>query len=293
MRFSGVLALLALVTLMFAKGPAPVVNADGPGGNTADCGSTIVTTDPGTSSFTAPAGNIVTGVCFRVTDPDGAGPEGGPFPADGGIHSELITSDGTVIDCYDVDGIGTASVTVTALAGEDCTAVTHLDVNYEAAPTATAEPTATATTEPEPEAASITVELEANGFDDAALFRGSLLGGDPFELEDDEARTFDVEAGAYLLRIDPVAGWNLTDIDCDEADTNDRDIEDLDVEVVVDEGEDARCVFVLEEAPAPAATPVPPTATPVVIVQEVPVIVTVEVEVPVITPPNTGSGGIR
>ena len=87
--------------------------------------------------FTAPSGEIVTGVCIKAGNDTFAG---------GLKHSGLITVDGTYgdNDCFVVSGIGTSQVSVTV----NCKSVSHLDVNTgpETTPTPTPTPTTTTTT---------------------------------------------------------------------------------------------------------------------------------------------------
>ena len=93
------------------------------------------------SPFTAPTGEIVTGVCIKGGD--------NTFP--GNLkHSGLITVDGTYgnNDCFVVSGIGTPQVTVTV----NCKSVSHLDVNTGPAPTPTPTPGTTPTPTPAAEA---------------------------------------------------------------------------------------------------------------------------------------------
>ena len=89
------------------------------------------------SPFTAPTGEIVTGVCIKAGNDTFAG---------GLKHSGLITVDGTYgdNDCFVVSGIGTSQVSVTV----NCKSVSHLDVNTgpETTPTPTPTPTTTTTT---------------------------------------------------------------------------------------------------------------------------------------------------
>ncbi len=85
------------------------------------------------SPFTAPSGEVVTGVCIK----------GGEGTFGDLKHSILLTADGTygTNDCFVVSGIGTSTVTVTA----NCRSVSHLDVNTGPEPTPTPTATATAT----------------------------------------------------------------------------------------------------------------------------------------------------
>lgn len=104
--------------------PAECTNADHPGK---------------VSTFTAPPGEVITGVCIKSGD--------NTFPGDK-QHSELITTNGTFgnNDCFVVSGIGTSTVTVTKNPqASDCKTVSHIDVNTETAPTATPIPTPTST----------------------------------------------------------------------------------------------------------------------------------------------------
>ena len=119
-----IIATLSLVLSFFAFNVQPTF-ADG-AGSPAECLDTTegITGSVGTGndderSFTASSNEIVTGVCIKA----GAG------------HSDLITADGIYENgCYEVEGIGTQTVTVTRLiAGPDCPGISHLDVRTEAA----------------------------------------------------------------------------------------------------------------------------------------------------------------
>ena len=92
------------------------------------------------TSFDAPSGEIVTGVCIK----------GGNNTFGTLKHSGLLTVDGTygTNDCFVVSGIGTPMVTVTAV----CRSVSHLDINTGPAPTPTPTATPTATGTPPAEA---------------------------------------------------------------------------------------------------------------------------------------------
>ena len=119
-----IIATLSLVLSFFAFNVQPTF-ADG-AESPAECLDTTegITGSVGTGNdderaFTASSNEIVTGVCIKA----GAG------------HSDLITADGIYENgCYEVEGIGTQTVTVTRLiAGPDCPGISHLDVRTEAA----------------------------------------------------------------------------------------------------------------------------------------------------------------
>ena len=89
--------------------------------------------------FTAPTGEIVTGVCIK---------SGSDTFAGGLQHSGLIIADGLygTDDCFVVSGIGTSTVSVTLNSqASGCNAVSHIDINTGPEPTPTPTPTATAT----------------------------------------------------------------------------------------------------------------------------------------------------
>ncbi len=134
--------------------------------------------------FTAPSGEIVTGVCIKTGE-----------SAFGELkHSELLTADGTYgnNDCYIVSGIGTSQVSVTE--NTDCKDVSHIDVNTgpppEATPTPTPTPTATptatpaveATSTPAPEVLAAVQQPEALPVSGGAPAEGSGLGSLPLLL---------------------------------------------------------------------------------------------------------------
>ena len=84
--------------------------------------------------------DIISGVCIKA---------GNMF---GGNHSQVFTQDEQNIeDCYDIEGIGTSSVTVTRTGeeGPECQGISHIDVNVTT-PTPTPTPTATPTPTPSP-----------------------------------------------------------------------------------------------------------------------------------------------
>jgi hypothetical protein len=176
--------------------------------------------------------------------------------------------------------------------------------------------------EPVP-AASIIVELDAPGAGDANFV--FEVGDVAFVLEDGDEYGLDVEPGSYLIVQTPRDGYELVEVDCGSADVQDAGLEDYDVRVAIEEGDEVRCIFTnAEAAPAPTSTPEPaPTATPeptapvfdlclnIDGVQSVvpdglewrvadwhcvtpaPATPTPEPPNVTITPPNTGSGGIR
>ena len=96
--------------------------------------------------FTAPSGEIVTGVCIKSGNDTFAG---------GLKHSGLIEVDGAygIDDCFIVSGLGTPTVTVTLDSqATGCKTVSHIDVNSEVAPTPTPGTTPTPTPTPGAEA---------------------------------------------------------------------------------------------------------------------------------------------
>ena len=100
--------------------------------------------EAGTVNYTAPDGEVVTGLCIKSGSQQFGGEQ----------HSIMITSDGTYDDgCYVVSGIGTQSVSVTSQ--DNCQDISHLDIAYsepdvEPTPTPTPSPTPTPTIEPSP-----------------------------------------------------------------------------------------------------------------------------------------------
>ena len=102
-------------------------------------------------TVTAPAGQVVNAICIKS----------GKDAIEGEKHSGLITTDATIDDCYIVDGLGTAEVTVTRVDNEGCKEISHVDFGTGTPATAT---TTTPTT-----AAGTT----------AATVAGNVLGGNP------------------------------------------------------------------------------------------------------------------
>ncbi len=112
--------------------------ADGGQDSPAECEKPLATDTSQDSPFTAPAGQIVTGVCIKSGDNTFTGDK---------QHSELITTNGTFgnNDCFVVSGIGTSTVSVTINPqASDCKGVSHIDVKTETAPTPTSTPAPTA-----------------------------------------------------------------------------------------------------------------------------------------------------
>lgn len=127
-----------------------------------------------------------------------------------------------------------------------------------------------------------------------------------------DSTSFDLEAGVYWIAQLANSNYPLDAIQC----TSDQrritgQRSGITIAINLRDGENITCVFsnvaavptptltpVPTSTPVPTATPVTPTATatPVTVFVPVPVVqtVTVErvVEVPVIRPPNTGSGGL-
>ena len=96
--------------------------------------------------FTAPSGEVVTGVCIKSGNDTFAG---------GLKHSGLIEVDGAygIDDCFIVSGLGTPTVTVTLDSQvSGCNDVSHIDVNTgpETTPTPTPGTTPTPTPTPTP-----------------------------------------------------------------------------------------------------------------------------------------------
>ena len=127
---TGVLALVAIFSLilsLFAVTAQPVL-ADGDD-SSAECSALVANVDadasaedddtPDSVTYTAEAGNVVSGVCIKSGN-----------AAFGDLkHSGLITADGVYGDgCYTVSGIGTATVTVTRTDDSDCHGISHVDV---------------------------------------------------------------------------------------------------------------------------------------------------------------------
>ena len=110
----------------------------GTGGGPAECNSpnaSVFPSDSGQSvdiiSFTAPAGQVITGICIK----SGINMFGGTG------HSGLITADGVYgeNDCYTVTGMGSSTVTVTRTGtpGSNCQELSHVDYFTDPEPTPT------------------------------------------------------------------------------------------------------------------------------------------------------------
>ena len=135
---AGAIAVAAIVATALLL-PGDQALADGGKDSLAECEKPLATATSQDSPFTAPAGQIVTGVCIKGGE--------NTFPGDK-QHSGLITADGTYgnNDCFVVSDIGTPTVSVTA----NCRSVSHIDVTTGPAPTPTPTPTATPTESPTP-----------------------------------------------------------------------------------------------------------------------------------------------
>ena len=162
------IAAVAAGALLLSSGDRALGTGDDSPTECTNAGNTGVTS----TSFDAPSGEIITGVCIK----------GGNNTFGTLKHSGLLTADGTygTNDCFVVSGIGTSTVTVTA----NCRSVSHLDVNTgpEPTPTPTATPTATATppaeATPTPAAAVLGEIQEPESQEPAAL---PVSGGAPEE----------------------------------------------------------------------------------------------------------------
>ncbi len=80
-------------------------------------------------TYTAPAGQYVSGVCAAIGSGEITSQSEGGFDHDGPTYE-----DGEFGNCSDVTGIGTASVTVSVGGGEVCPGIDHLDVYLEDVP---------------------------------------------------------------------------------------------------------------------------------------------------------------
>lgn len=150
-----------------------------------------------------------------------------------------------------------------------------------------------------PETGSITIVKDTDPEDNDGTefdFDGDL--GD-FDIEDDESFVAaDLVPGVYRVQERETDGYELSDISC-AGGSVDIDDEDREVTVTLEADDAVVCTFTndaVEPDPEPTTAPTStpePAATPVVIVVPGPTqIVEVVKEVP-ITPPNTGSAGIR
>lgn len=161
-------------------------------------------------------------------------------------------------------------------------------------------PTAT----PTPELATITIRKDTDPESDSPEFDFRLAtrpGNDliaNFDLRDDESETFTVDPGAYDVEELAILGWSLLDIDCDgTGETDDSDVIDRDVVIEVDAGESVTCEFTNAPVVIPTLTPLP-TSTPVVTATATAVPPTATATAtstppPAISPPDTGSAGLR
>lgn len=151
----------------------------------------------------------------------------------------------------------------------------------------------TVNTDCESEPGSITIIKNADGAGNLAFDFDGSLGN--FNLTNDESIVFsDLTADSYTINEVATSNWELDEIACVGADTTDNDVDDGDVRIHLDAGEDATCVFTnvaIEVEPTSTAMPIA-TATPMP--TSTPNVVVVTVEVPtLISPPSTGTGGIR
>ncbi len=177
--------------------------------------------------------------------------------------------------------------------------------------TPTPEPTATEEPTPEPTATpiplgSITIEKDTNPEDDDTSF--DFDGTWDFNLEDDyDERFSNLPAGEYRIHENSTPDWKLADIECD---SNNVDINDSKAEVIINlqVGENVTCKFT-NNSTLPPPTPIP-TVAPLDICSN---IEGIQSQIPEgmewddfvctfpappaptgsITPPSTGSGGLK
>lgn len=233
---TGVLVLIAIVIAVGAMLAAALLlssgdRALGDGGpdSPEECKTTDATTVDGVATFTAPAGEIVTGVCIKSGNDAFAG---GADPK----HSGLLTVNGTygINDCFVVSGIGTATVSVTIRTGAvGCHAVSHLDVNTDPAPTPTVN------------------KVVVNDDGGTAVVGDFTLRVDGGAVTSGVANT--VSAGAHVVsEADPGAGYTATiGGDCDASGN-----------VTLAAGENKTCTMTNDDVP-PTTTPTPtPSPTP-------------------------------
>ena len=112
---------------------SPDAFADG-AGSSAECTAMTGSVENGdpVTTINAPMGQVVTAICIKTGEELG--------------HTGVIMTDGVVEGCYDVEGLGTDTVTVTRVEGADCQEISHVDFEVETpTPTPTATPTNTAT----------------------------------------------------------------------------------------------------------------------------------------------------
>ena len=163
------LALLAVISLALSTAAlvAPaVVLADG-ADSPPECTALVGNVDGGAGdevTVTAPEGQVVDAICIKS----------GEGAIEGEKHSGLIIADGTIDDCYIVEGLGTDEVTVTRVDDEDCHGISHVDFRVATAPTPTPTPTPVVPT-PTPTATPGGVL----GGNPTATPRGAVLGGNP------------------------------------------------------------------------------------------------------------------
>jgi hypothetical protein len=139
------LRLIAVLSLVFSAaillGPA-VVLADGNGSSDA-CTALAGNEDGGAGdlvTISADEGQVINEICIKS----------GKDAIEGEKHSDLITEDGTIDDCYVVAGLGTDEVTVTREDDEACKGISHVDYGTAGAPTPTPTPTPTPEVTPTP-----------------------------------------------------------------------------------------------------------------------------------------------
>ena len=143
--FAITIAIGAIVAAVLLLGGNQALGDGGPD-SPAECKTTDETVE--TDTFTAPPGEVVTGVCIK-TGENAFAINGTADPK----HSVLITVDGAygINGCFIVSGLGTPTVTVTLDSQvSGCKEVSHIDVNSEVAPTPTPTPTTTPTPTPTP-----------------------------------------------------------------------------------------------------------------------------------------------
>jgi hypothetical protein len=132
------LRLLAVLSIIFSAaallGPAVVLadGADSPPECTALAGNEDGGDGDEVTVSAEEEGDVITAICIKS----------GKDAIEGEKHSGLITEDGTVDGCYEVEGLGTDEVTVTRVDDEDCKEISHVDFGA-AAPTPTPTPSPT------------------------------------------------------------------------------------------------------------------------------------------------------
>lgn len=129
---------------------------------------------------------------------------------------------------------------------------------------------------------------------------------------DEEYLTGLFPGGLTVTTTNTSSVWRVTDVDCEPLS---GDIDGSTINLDLDAGDDITCVYEVEFNAAPTATPIPPTSTPVppsptatpvpatpapivIVVTAVPEPTAIPTLAPIasnpfITPPNTGSAGIR